>query len=150
LVDEIDTETIRSWLEHEIEELEKKLQLYQAMLSLLEECEVESLARARGAREFRSPDGRLVARLYQSRNKLTLTFTHPVPEANPYMKYLVRSLKRIAEENEGIEYSVDRGEDGRIKTITVLGVTRDNADDIIATLEYTAMKIASARRMQER
>jgi hypothetical protein len=61
------------------------------------------------------------------------------------MKYALRTLGRLVNESESLEYSVEKDDDGRIKAIMVLGVTKDNIDDIIATLEYTAMKISSRK-----
>jgi hypothetical protein len=143
----VDIEELRELLEKEIEELERRLQLYQQLLSLLDECEAALAGALRGrGKEFRDPEGRVVAVMVTSRDKVTLAFHRPVSESNPYIKYVIRTMKRLAEEGEGIEYSIDKDETGRVRKITVLGVTKDNVDDVVATLEYAAMKIAQRTR----
>jgi len=140
---EVDVEQLREMIEREIEELERRLQLLQMMLQLLEECGAP--AGLPGGREFRDPEGRLVAKLVASRDRVMLIFHRPVRETNPYIRYALRALARIAEENEGLEYSVEK-ENGNIKSITVLGVTKDTVDDVTAALEYAAMKLARLAR----
>ncbi len=140
-------EELREFLEKEIEELERKLQLYQARLSLLDECEAAASMTLRGrGKEFRDPEGRVVAVLAATREKVSLVFHRPVSEHNPYIRYAIRAIKRLADEGEGIEYSIEKDEMGRIRRITVLGVTKDNVDDVQAALEYAAMKIAQRGR----
>jgi len=142
---EIDLATLKEFLEKEIEELERKLQLYQAILALLNEQLGLRTQRLGRGREFRDSNGRLVAALSHTRDRVILTLYKSVPESDPYMKYALRTLGRLVNESEGLEYSVEKDDDGRIKAIMVLGVTKDNIDDIVATLEYTAMKIASRK-----
>ena len=138
---------LREVLAKEIEELERRLQLYRSLLEALEECSAARAAGLAGGRgtEYRSPDGRLVARLVEGNDTLTLVFYTPVPETHPYVKYMLTALERLQEEYEGLEYSVD-SDDGYVKTVTVMGVDKDSRDEVKAVLEFAAKKIASPRR----
>ncbi|KSW11822.1 hypothetical protein CF15_03205 [Pyrodictium occultum] len=138
-------EEIREALEREIAELESRLQLYQQLLAILDEC--SGLAGARGraggrGREFRSKDGLVVARLTASRDTMRLMFARPVPERHPYVRYMLNALERLASEYEGLEYTVDRDEEGRVSSVIVTGVPRDAQDEVHAVLEFTAKKVA--------
>jgi len=138
-------EELRDLLEREIAELEARLQLYQQLLALLDECSTEALSSTRGVRrgkEFRSRDGRVAARLAATRDTIRLSFTRPVPEQHPYIRYMLTALERLASEYEGLEYTVERDDEGRITSVIVTGVSRDSEDEVYAVLEFAAKKVS--------
>ncbi len=144
---ELGLDEIREFIEKEIEELEERLQVLRSLLALLEECSAAAAVGQLGgqSQDFHSPDGRLVARMTTRRDTVTLMFFVPVPENHPYIRYVTRALAKIQEGSEGLEYTVDK--EGRyVKKITVMGVNRDNVDDVKAVLEYAAMKISHLSR----
>jgi len=140
-------EELREFLEKEIAELEERLQLLRSLLVFLEECSAAAAVGQLGgqSQDFHSPDGRLVARLVSRRDTVSLMLFVPVPETHPYIRYVVRALAKLQETSESLEYTIDK--EGRyVKKITVMGVNRDNIDDVKAVLEYAAIKIASLSR----
>lgn len=138
-------EELRELLEREIAELEARLQLYQQLLALLEECATGAVPTGRGARrgkEFRSRDGRVAARLVATRDTIRLSFTRPVPEQHPYVRYMLTALERLAADYEGLEYTVERDDEGKVASVIVTGVTRDTEDEVYAVLEFAAKKVS--------
>jgi len=135
---------IREFIEKEIAELEERLQLLRGLLAFLEECSAAAAVGQLGgqSQDFHSPDGRLVARLVARRDSVMLILFLPVPETHPYVRYVIRALAKLQETSEGLEYTLER-EGKYVKKITVMGVNKDNIDDVKAILEYAAMKIAS-------
>lgn len=138
---------IREYLEKEIEELEQRLSLLRSLLAFIEECSAAAAVGQLGgqSQDFHSPDGRLAARLVTRRDTVVLTLFVPVPETHPYIRFVVRALAKFQESNEGLEYTLDK-EGKYVRKITVMGVTKDNIDDVKAVLEFAAMKIASLSR----
>lgn len=141
----VDLAVLKELLEKELEELERKLQLYRALLELVNERLGSKTSQENVAgREFRGPDGRLVAVLVHKRDRIVLNLYKPVPESDPYLKYALRVLEKLSGESEAVEYTVEK-EDDKVKSITVLGVSKDVVDDVVAALEYTAIKLSSRR-----
>ncbi|ABM79964.1 hypothetical protein [Hyperthermus butylicus] len=139
----LDIEKLRELLEREIEQLEERLQLLQQLLAVLEECAGSRRVggELRRGREFRNREGRVVARIVESRDTVMLAFTRPVPETLPYIKYVLNVLERLRAE-EGVDYSVEKREGG-VVSILVTGVDKGVKDDVVAALEYAAMKLSS-------
>ncbi len=137
-------EKLREFLETKIEQLEQELQFYQQLLDLVSDCERGVAARGPSVsgKEFRSRSGKVVARLSMTRDTFRLVFLKPVPSAHPYIKYVRTSLQNLADSYEGLEYSIEES-DGKTQAVLVTGVTKDNADDVRAILEFVATKIAS-------
>ncbi len=137
-------ERLREFLESKIEQLEQELQLYQQLLELVSDCGRGLPARTptMPGKEFRSRSGKVVARLSMTRDTFRLVFLKPVPSAHPYIRYARTSLQNLADTYEGLEYSIEES-DGKTQAILVTGVTKDNADDVRAVLEFVATKIAS-------
>jgi hypothetical protein len=145
MAEEEKIEQLKALIESRIEQLEQEIQLYQKLLEIISECTRSPgghISASAAGKEYRSKSGKPVARLSMTRDTFRLVFLQPVPASHPYIKYVLTSLERLSENYEGLEYSFEE-DNGKVTSILVTGVTKDNIDDVKAILEFAAKKIAS-------
>ncbi len=135
---------LKEMVAKELEEAERRVKLYALLLDLLDQCGSLPPRRA-GDKEFRKIDyvdssGSTGLTLYLGKTEAQIFFMKPVITSNPYIRYLVHVLNRLAEENENISYDI--GSDGEnVKTIIVVGLDEDSLEDIATAVDYVARRL---------
>lgn len=133
-------EQVRELLEKEIAQLEQKLQLYQLLLSMLDACQERGLADLEIVAEFKRGNT-TIARILRQKNKLVLELAHSIPKANPFIKYLLRSLSEL-QKSGSVEYEVEEEAQG-IRKVVAKAANNDALEDTKAIMEFVANKLAS-------
>ena len=140
-------EQIRELLEKEIAQLEQKLQFYQLLLSILDACQERGLAGLEVLAEIKRGNT-IIARILRQKDKLVLELARPTPKANPYVKYLLRSLSQL-QETGSVEYEVEEDAQG-IRKVVAKVVDDDALEETRVVMVFVAKKLASLYARQSK
>ena len=140
-------EQVRELLEKEIAQLEQKLQFYQLLLSILDACQERGLAGLEVLAEIKRGNT-IIARILRQKDKLILELTRPAPKADPYVKYLLRSLSQL-QETGSVEYEVEEDAQG-IRKVVAKVVDDDALEETRVVMVFVAKKLASLYARQSK
>ncbi len=149
--DTVVCEDARKMLEQEIAELEKKLQLYQLLLAMIEaQCGQQSRGRAKTiVIDYEASDGTTTARILITEGVVRMVMLKPLPRTSPYTKYLLRVVRQLEEESPEVTVSEEGGQDS-LRSIVVKGLSRDQVEDLLLAAEYVFRKLGFRRRESKR
>ena len=149
----INIEDLKKIIEKEIEELERKIKAYTALLEVLEHCESPYIRRRGEEQEVEVMDfvdstGNTALSLHVGKQSIRLFFTKPVLSKNPYIKYFVHVLQQLSEENPAMKYDIGVEED-YVKTIIATGLTKNEIEELKIAVEYLVKKLGLRHRERE-
>ncbi|MET1101950.1 MAG: hypothetical protein ABWW69_05705 [Pyrodictiaceae archaeon] len=136
---------LKNILMKEIEEMEKRIEMYNMLLGLIDKCLKVSgeqpLEEAKRI-EYVDKDENTIAVVYLGKRSFRLFFSKPFPQSNPYIKYILHVVEQLEGENENITHSI-MGDNENINGIIVNGVSGEEIEEIQAALEYIMKKLAA-------
>ncbi len=137
-----DIEELKRLIKRKITILKKRLDFYETLLKVLEEC--GNAVTASIVEEIRDEEGNIVARVYKLGNTMKMVLSKPVNASNPYIRFLARRFARMQDEGVDIELELEKSSDGRIQAVIVKGAldTDEMIESILRVLKFAALKIA--------